>query len=121
MRAHTHTGVTHTKKAFEKKIHQIKAEETDSSVGKSLPYKYENLSYIPQTHVFKKARETPLCIVAHAFNPRTPEAEVGGSLELEASLVYKARSKKAGLHRETLSKNITKTNQPTNKKKVNSV
>jgi hypothetical protein len=32
-------------------------------------------------------------VVAHAFNPSTWEAEAGGSLEFEASLVYRVSSR----------------------------
>jgi hypothetical protein len=31
-------------------------------------------------------------VVAHTFNPSTQEAEAGGSLEFEASLVYRVGS-----------------------------
>jgi hypothetical protein len=34
-------------------------------------------------------------VVAHAFNHRTWEAEAGGSLEFEASLVYRVSSRTA--------------------------
>jgi hypothetical protein len=34
-------------------------------------------------------------VVAHAFNPSTQETEAGGSLEFEASLVYKVSSRTA--------------------------
>jgi hypothetical protein len=34
-------------------------------------------------------------VVAHTFNPRIQEAEAGGSLELETSLVYRGSSKTA--------------------------
>lgn len=36
-------------------------------------------------------------MVVHAFNPRTLEAEAVGSLEFEASLVCRARSRTAKL------------------------
>ena len=43
-------------------------------------------------------------VVAHAFSPSTLEAEAGGFLQSEASLVYKVSSRTApGLYRETLS------------------
>jgi hypothetical protein len=34
-------------------------------------------------------------MVAHAFNPSTQEAEAGGFLEFEASLVYRVSSRTA--------------------------
>jgi hypothetical protein len=34
-------------------------------------------------------------VVAHTFNPSTWEAETGRSLEFEASLVYRVRSRTA--------------------------
>lgn len=34
-------------------------------------------------------------MVAHTFNPNTPEAETGGSLELEGRLVYRVSSRTA--------------------------
>ena len=36
-----------------------------------------------------------LGVLAHTFNPSTPEAEVGGISELKASLIYKASSRTA--------------------------
>jgi hypothetical protein len=45
-------------------------------------------------------------VVAHAFNPSTREAEAGGSLEFEASLVYKVSSRTArARQRNPVSKN----------------
>lgn len=41
--------------------------------------------------------------VVCAFKPSTLEAETGGSLQFQVSLVYGVRSKTAGLHCETLS------------------
>jgi hypothetical protein len=52
-------------------------------------------------------------VVAHAFNPSTWEAEAGRQIsEFMDSLVYKKRSRTAGLYREALSrKNINKQNK----------
>lgn len=41
-------------------------------------------------------------MVAHACYPNILKAEAGESLKCEGSLVYTARSRTAGLHRETL-------------------
>ena len=40
-------------------------------------------------------KETSQAVVAHAINSSTQEAEAGGSLEIEASLVYRGSSKTA--------------------------
>jgi hypothetical protein len=42
-------------------------------------------------------------VMVHAFNPSTLEAEAGGSLEFEASLVYRTSSRTA---RERYTKNL---------------
>jgi hypothetical protein len=48
-------------------------------------------------------------VVAHAFNPSTREAEAGGFLEFEASLVYKVSSRTArAIQRNPVSKNQKK-------------
>jgi hypothetical protein len=45
-------------------------------------------------------------VVAHAFKPSTREAEAGGFLEFEASLVYKVSSRTArATQRNPVSKN----------------
>jgi hypothetical protein len=36
-------------------------------------------------------RKSSCAVVAHAFNSSTQEAEAGGSLELEATLVYREK------------------------------
>jgi hypothetical protein len=55
-------------------------------------------------------------VVAHAFNPSTWEAEAGGFLSSEASLVYKVSSRTArAIQRNPVSK--TKTNKQTKKTK----
>ena len=51
-------------------------------------------------------------MVAHAFNPSTREAEAGGSLEFEASLVYKVSSRTA----RAIQRNPVSKNKQTNKK-----
>jgi hypothetical protein len=51
-------------------------------------------------------------VVAHAFNPSTREAEAGGSLEFEASLVYKVSSRTA----RAIQRNPVSKNKQTNKK-----
>jgi hypothetical protein len=57
---------------------------------------------------FKKFSLQP-GVVAHAFNPSTREAEAGGSLEFEASLVYKVSSRTArAIQRNPVSKNQKK-------------
>jgi hypothetical protein len=57
-------------------------------------------------------------VVAHTFNPSTREAEAGGSLEFEASLVYKVSSRTArAIQRNPVSKN-KQTNKQTNKKET---
>jgi hypothetical protein len=55
-------------------------------------------------------------VVAHVFNPSTQEAEAGGFLSSEASLVYKVSSRTArAIQRKAVSKqNKTKQNK-TNK------
>jgi hypothetical protein len=51
-------------------------------------------------------------VVVHAFNPSTQEAEAGGSLEFEASLVYRVSSRTArATQRNPVSKNKTKNNK----------
>ena len=51
-------------------------------------------------------------MVAHAFNPSTPEAEAGGFLISEASLGYRVSSRTAkAIQRNPISKNQ---NQPNN-------
>jgi hypothetical protein len=52
-------------------------------------------------------------VVAHAFNPSTREAEAGGYLEFEASLVYRVSSKTA----RATQKNPVSKNKNKNKKK----
>jgi hypothetical protein len=48
-------------------------------------------------------------VVAHAFSPSTREAEAGGFLEFEASLVYKVSSRTArAIQRNPVSKNQKK-------------
>ena len=51
------------------------------------------------------------------FNCGTREAEAGGSLEFEASLVYRVPGQPAEVHSETLSQ---KTNQPNKQTKQHS-
>jgi hypothetical protein len=54
-------------------------------------------------------------VVAHTFNPSTWKAEAGGSLDFEASLVYKREL----VHRESLSPTKqNKTKQNKTKKRV---
>lgn len=48
-------------------------------------------------------------VAAHTFNPRTLEAEAGGTLEFEANLVYRIVLEQPGLHREILSQKNQKT------------
>ena len=43
-------------------------------------------------------------MVAHAFNPSTQEAETDGSLEFEASLVYKNAKTTRAVQRNQISK-----------------
>jgi hypothetical protein len=50
-------------------------------------------------------------VVAHAFNPSTWEAEAGGFLEFEASLVYKVSSRTA----TAIQRNSVSENKQTNK------
>jgi hypothetical protein len=48
-------------------------------------------------------------VVAHAFNPSTQEAEAGGTLEFEASVVYKVSSRTArAIQKNPVSKNQKK-------------
>jgi hypothetical protein len=55
-------------------------------------------------------------VVAHAFNPSTREAEAGGFLEFEASLVYRVSSRTArATQRNPVSKNQKNKNKQTNK------
>jgi hypothetical protein len=57
-------------------------------------------------------------VVAHAFNPSTREAEAGGSLEFEASLVYRVSSRTArAIQRNPVSKNQKKKQKTKNKTK----
>jgi hypothetical protein len=57
---------------------------------------------------FKNASSEP-GVVAHAFNPSTQEAEAGGFLSSEASLVYKMSSRTArATQRNPVSKNQKK-------------
>jgi hypothetical protein len=42
-------------------------------------------------------------MVTHVFNPRTWNAETGGSLEFEAIMVYRVSSRASGPHDEALS------------------
>ena len=64
-------------------------------------------------------------VAAHTFNPRTLEAEAGGTLEFEANLVYRIVLEQPGLHREILSqkkpknqkKNPPNQTKPTKKKR----
>ena len=59
-------------------------------------------------------------MVAHTFNPSTWEAEAGGSLEFEASLVYKVSSRTArAIQRNPVSKKQQQQNN--NNKKKNTV
>ena len=44
-----------------------------------------------------------MVVAVHVFNLNTQKAEAGGSLEFEASLVYRESSRKPDLQRETLS------------------
>jgi hypothetical protein len=54
-------------------------------------------------------------VVAHAFNPRTWEAEAGG-FEFEVSLVYRVSSRTArATQRNPVSKNQNQPNKQTNK------
>jgi hypothetical protein len=56
-------------------------------------------------------------VVAHAFNPSTWEAEAGGFLSSEASLVYKVSSRTArATQRNPVSKSQTKKQQQQKKK-----
>jgi hypothetical protein len=51
-------------------------------------------------------------VVAHIFNPSTWEVEAGGVLELETSLVYRARSRTdKATQRNLVFKNKNKTTQ----------
>jgi hypothetical protein len=54
-------------------------------------------------------------VVAHTFNPSTWEAEAGGFLEFEASLVYKvsSRTARATQRNHVWKKTKTKTNKKT--------
>jgi hypothetical protein len=57
-------------------------------------------------------------VVVHTFNPSTREAEAGGSLEFEASLVYKVSSRTArAIQRNPVSKNQNQTKLKQNKTK----
>jgi hypothetical protein len=57
-------------------------------------------------------------VVAHAYNPSTREAEAGGSLEFEASLVYRVSSRTVGaIQRNPVSKNQKKKKKRKEKKK----
>jgi hypothetical protein len=57
-------------------------------------------------------------VVAHTFNPSTPEVKAGGYLEFETNLVYKVSSRTArATQRNPVSKNKKKQKQKqTNKK-----
>jgi hypothetical protein len=64
-----------------------------------------------------RLKTTSWAVVAHVFNPSTWEAEVGGSQEFEASLVYRVSSRTArATQRNPVSKNQ---NQKTNKQSNN--
>jgi hypothetical protein len=59
-------------------------------------------------------------VVAHAFNPSTWEAETGGFLSSEASLVYRVSSRTArAIQRNPVSKNQKKKKQKTKNQKQN--
>lgn len=55
-----------------------------------------------------KNKKTAQC-VSTRFSPNTQEAETGGSLEFEASLIYRRCSKTASIYRETLSQTNKRT------------
>jgi len=60
-------------------------------------------------------------VVAHAFNPSTQEAEAGGSLEFEASLVYRVSFRAARTtQRKPVSKNNKNPATQTNNKPITS-
>jgi hypothetical protein len=57
-------------------------------------------------------------VVAHAFNPGTWEAEAGGFLEFQASLVYRVSSRIAGaIQRNPVSKKQKPTHPPPKKER----
>ena len=52
-------------------------------------------------------------MVAHTFDPNTKEAEAGGSLEFEASLVYRESCRTArATQRNPVSKTTKQNNKP---------
>ena len=58
-------------------------------------------------------------MVAHAYNPSTGEAEAGGFLSFEASLVYKVSSRIArAKQRNPVSKNQNRKKEKKKKKKT---
>jgi hypothetical protein len=72
-------------------------------------------SLIIPLNIKKKKKHFKPGMVAHAFNPSTREAEAGGFLEFEASLIYKVSSRTArAIQRNPVSKN-KQTNKQTNK------
>jgi hypothetical protein len=64
--------------------------------------------HIINKQILKKNTIFSQAVVAHTFDPSTAEAEAGGSLELEASLAYRAISR-------------TTTNSPKKRKKENPI
>jgi hypothetical protein len=44
--------------------------------------------------------------IAHAFNPRTQEAEAGGSLEFEANVVYRFQDSQGYTEKPCLEKQL---------------
>jgi hypothetical protein len=57
-------------------------------------------------------------VVAHTFNPSTPEAKAGGFSEFEASLVYRVSSRTArAIQRNPVLKNQTNKQTPPPQKK----
>ncbi|GAB1299163.1 NEDD4 family-interacting protein 2 [Apodemus speciosus] len=58
------------------------------------------VNYLKVRNMSEKCRRV---VVAHAFNPSTWEAEAGGSLEFEASLVYRVSFRTAKATQKTLS------------------
>jgi hypothetical protein len=65
-----------------------------------------SIKYLPPRNHIKNSHWG---VVTHTFNLSTREAEAGGLSEFKTSLVYRVSSRKAGLHRETLSLKIINT------------
>jgi hypothetical protein len=91
-----------------KAIREYQSSETGSRDG------YEPLTGCWELNVCPRKQQSSVCVrnqkckpgvVAHTFNPSTWEAEAGGSLEFEASLVYKVSSRTArAIQRNPVSK-----------------